>query len=162
MKKLLLLTAALALMATSCGGGEDDSATLPVNDGADSPAIDTTCLADEPECDDTPTGEPQDLPPPGDTDLQPVVALSVPDATAASGRVAVNGFLVVGFGDARLCEALAESFPPQCGGASVAVTSVDQIDPADLQSDGSVAWTDFAVTIVGEMATGTLIADPVE
>ena len=57
MKKLVLLVASLALIATACGGGEDDAAALPINDGAD-PAIDTaTCLAGEPDCgDDTPGG----------------------------------------------------------------------------------------------------------
>ena len=156
MKKLLLLIAALTLLATACGGG-DDTAALPVNDGAD-PAIDTTCLVGEPECDDTPGGEPQDLPAPGDE--EPIVAVSVADASDQFGQISVTGFLVEVDGEIRLCEALAESFPPQCGEASITVTSREQVDPDDLQNEGAVTWTDFAVTILGEMVDGTLVATP--
>jgi hypothetical protein len=159
MKKLWLLIAALALLATACGGGDDDAAALPTNDGAE-PAIDVPCLVDEPECNDTPGGEPQDLPAPGDD--EPIVALSVADAIDQVGQINVTGFVVDVDGEIRLCEALAESFPPQCGGASITVTSTEQVDPDDLQNEGSVSWTDFAVTIFGEMVDGTLVATPIE
>lgn len=159
MKKLVLLIAASALFATGCGGSEDDAAALPVNDGTDDPAIDAACLVEEPECDDTPTGESQDLPPPSDGDDPPIVALSVPEALTASGRVAVTGFLVDTDGVAKLCEALAESFPPQCGGAGIPMTGYDQIDPDDLQSEGSVTWTDLPATILGELVDGTLVTE---
>lgn len=159
MKQLLLLIATLALLVTACGGGDDDAAALPVNDGSE-PAIDATCLVDEPECDDTPGGEPQDLPAPGND--EPVVAVPVTDAAGISGHMGVTGFLVEVDGEIRLCEALAESFPPQCGGDRITVTSRDQVDPDDLQSEGAVTWTDFAVTIFGEMVDGTLVATPLE
>jgi hypothetical protein len=162
MRKLVLLIAALALLATGCGGSEDDAAALPVNDGADDPAIDAACLDQEPECDDTPTGEPQDLPRPSDGDGQPVAVLSVTEALAASGRVAVTGFLVDNNGEAKLCEALAESFPPQCGEAGIPITGYDQIDIDDLQTDGAVTWTDQVATIFGEVVDGTLVADSIE
>ena len=159
MKKLLILIATLALVTAACGGGDDDAAALPTNDGAE-PAIDTPCLVDEPECDDTPGGEPQDLPAPGDD--EPVVAVSVADAADMVGQVSLTGFLVEVDGEVRLCEALAESFPPQCGGASITITSHEQVDPDDLQNEGSVTWTDFAVTIFGEMVDGTLVATSIE
>ena len=61
-----------------------------------------------------------------------------------------------------ICEALAESFPPQCGEGFVTVTSLDQVDPDDIQSSGDVRWTDYTVTIFGEMVDGTLVATPIE
>ncbi|MCP4966996.1 MAG: hypothetical protein GY926_17410 [bacterium] len=159
MKKLLLLIATLVLLATACGGGDDNAAALPANDGAE-PAIDTTCLADEPECDDIPGGEPQDLPAPGD--VEPMVAVPVADAVDMVGNVSVTGFMVDVDGVIRLCEALAESFPPQCGGASITITSSEQIDPDDLQNEGSLTWTDKGVTVFGEMVDGTLVVTPIE
>ena len=166
MKKLVLLIASLALLAAACGGDNDEAAPLPVNDGP-TPAIDAACLIEEPECDDTPGGEPQDLPAPGD---DPVVSdgfvvdggLSVAEAlqTDATGTIAVQGFVVAVGEDARLCEALAESFPPQCGGASIGLEGLGQIDPDELSTEGDVSWTDFTTTVLGELVDGTLVADP--
>lgn len=161
MKKLALLIAAVALIGTACGS-DDDAAALPTNDGADDPAIDAACVIDEPECDDTAVGEPQDLPPPSDGDGQPIAALSVTEALAARGRVAVTGLLVDNDGEAKLCEALAASFPPQCGEAGIPITGYDQIDPDDLQTEGAVTWTDQVATIFGEVVDGTLVADSIE
>jgi hypothetical protein len=167
MKKLVLLIASLALIAAACGGGENDAAALPVYDGADQPAIDTACLVGEPDCNDAPGGEPQDLPPPGDepgTSDGFVVdgGLTVTDAleTDATGIIAVSGFIVADAAGVRLCEALAESFPPQCGGPSILLEGLEQIDPDELSTEGDVSWTDYAVTVFGELTDGTLVADP--
>lgn len=162
MNRFGLLIAAIALVAGACGGGEDDAAALPVSDGDDQSAIDAACLVDEPECDDTPTGEPQDLPPPGNTDEEPVLEMLAGDVIGATGRVAVTGFLVATDEAARLCEALAESFPPQCGGDAIPLSDYDQVDPDELRSEGSVTWTDLPVTIRGEVIAGALRADPAE
>lgn len=159
MKKLVYLFASLALVIAACGGDSEANEELPINDNGATPAIDAACLVGEPDCNDTPGGEPTDLPPPGDDSGEPLpAAMPIADAVTATGPVAVNGFLVVVDGEARICEALAESFPPQCGGASVTITSYDQVDPDDLQNEGEVTWTDYAVTIFGEMVDGTLVA----
>ena len=167
MKRLALLIASLALIAAACGGGEDDAAALPVNDRADQPAIDAACLVGEPDCNDTPGGEPQELPPPGDepgTSDGFIVdgGLTVTDAleTDATGIIAVSGFVVADAAGVRLCEALAESFPPQCGGASILLEGLDQIDPDELKAEGDVSWTDYSITVFGELINGTLVADP--
>ncbi len=163
MKKLALLFAIIALVAAACGGDAETTDELPGDDDGATPAIDAACLADEPDCDDILGGEPTDLPPAGaGGDEPPPAAMPIADAADASGPVAVHGFLVVVDGEARICEALAESFPPQCGGPSITLTSYDQVDPDDLQSEGAVTWTDYAVTIFGEMVDGTLVATPIE
>ena len=84
------------------------------------------------------------------------------DAANASGPVAVAGFIVAVGDEIKICEALAESFPPQCGDGFVTVTSLDQVDPDDIQSSGDVRWTDYTVTIFGEMVDGTLVPTSIE
>ena len=164
MKKLLLLIGSFALVVAACGGDSATTEELPLDSGAggDQP-IAGACLEGEPDCNDTPGGEPTDLPPPGNTGNEPSPAAIQPGAAAdASGPVAVEGFIVAVGDEVKLCEALAESFPPQCGGDFVTVTSLDQVDPDDIQSSGDVRWTDYTVTIFGEMVDGTLVATTVE
>lgn len=70
--------------------------------------------------------------------------------------VRVTGNLLVLGGEARLCSALAESFPPQCGGASLAVTGLEPEGLEDLQVEGDVMWTDRPIELVGTVSDGTL------
>ena len=162
MKKLLILFAVLTLAVAACGGAEDSAAELPTNDDAAVSGLSAgACLEGEPDCNDTVVGEPTNLPEPGGDDT-PIANLSIADAATASGQVMVTGFLVDVAGESRLCEALAESFPPQCGGASITLTSLEQIDPDELKTEGDVTWTDFVVTVFGEMVDGTLVVTPVE
>lgn len=157
MKKLALLGAALALLAISCSGDEE-AATLPINDGTE-PPVDAACLIEEPECDDTPgDAEPQDLPPPHDE--EPLSTVAVGDTDGLTGEVGVTGFFFETGDGIRLCEALDESLPPLCNGASITVTDRDQVDPDDLRVEGSVTWTDTAVTIYGELIDGNLVSTP--
>jgi len=163
MKKVLLLIAALALVVAACGSGDEaSSANLPVNTGDEPTAMDATCLAGEPNCQDIPgdNAEPQDLPGGDDVVVDGGMAvdggLTVADAIAgtADGILAVKGFVVVSGGEIRLCDALAESFPPQCGGDSVILDSLDSIDPDGLSSEGDVTWTDAQQTVYGELSDG--------
>ena len=166
--RLAAVIAALALVAAACGGGDAD-AQVPVNDAGDSPVIASACLIEEPECDDTPSGdqEPQDLPSDDDGAIDSgglIIdgGLTIPEALAtdATGIIAVKGFLIDDGQEARLCELLAESLPPQCGGASVVIDSLDQIDPDEITSDGNVTWTDQLVTVLGELVDDTLVTTP--
>lgn len=80
--------------------------------------------------------------------------------TDATGILAVQGFVVADDSGIRLCDLLAESLPPQCGGASIAVADLDAVDPDELKSSQGVTWTDFPVTIVGEIIDGALVPTP--
>ncbi len=60
----------------------------------------------------------------------------------------VKGFVVVTGDDWRLCSALAESFPPQCGGPSLAVQGA--VD-ADFAVEGDVRWTETEVSLLGDV-----------
>ncbi len=90
--------------------------------------------------------------------------ISVSDAIASDldGPLLVNGFLVIQGGEpddpeeVRICEVLAESFPPQCSGQFLLVEGLDLKSIEGLMSEGAVSWTDLVQvggTIDGEVLT---------
>lgn len=94
----------------------------------------------------------------GDDLSQPMgPGITVDDALTGDqiGPILVNGFVLIKDGEARLCDALAESFPPQCGGPSLIL---DGFDPGEvtLTEEQGVQWTDDVVQIVGVRNGDTL------
>jgi hypothetical protein len=82
--------------------------------------------------------------------------ISVGQALAGAGgpSLIVNGALFVDAdGTVRLCEAIAESFPPQCGGQHLVVEGLDLADVPDLQEANGVRWAE-SVRLVGTLAAG--------
>lgn len=158
-RKLALGFAAFALLVAACGTAAEE---VPVNTNPDvDPAISGACLVDEPDCNDIGAigDEPVDLPPSSGEVTGGVLVdggLTVSEAltTDATGILAVGGFLVDDGTTARLCEALAESFPPQCGGASIELVSYSTIDPDSLQTAQGVTWTDDHTVMFGEIVDG--------
>ena len=61
----------------------------------------------------------------------------------------VNGHLHVQNNQVRLCEVLAESLPPQCGGGILVVKGLDLKKMDGLTSAGSVTWSDQLVQVLG-------------
>ena len=177
---LLLMFAILALVAAACGtsdeqpaptvpvGASDEPSALPPNPNPDdTPAVAGACVEGEPDCNDTLAigDEPQDLPPPGD-DVSPSGmlvdgGLSVSDAVKVSraGPIAVKGFLFIDDEGARLCEVLAESFPPQCGGVFVSIEGFEEVLDAPLSDSQGISWTDQHVSFLGEFVNGTFVVD---
>lgn len=163
-----MFSAVLVLALTACGGG-DAQDELPINPDDDVPqAAAGACLVDEPDCDDT--GAPPDggaLPPPSDDEavtggIGAHTGLTVSEALAtdATGIIAVDGFLFDDGSGPKLCEVLAESFPPQCGGASVAVEGHEEAVDVPIVSEQGVSWTDQPLTLFGEIVDGALLVDP--
>ncbi len=66
-----------------------------------------------------------------------------------TGPLLINGLLHVQNDQARLCEVLAESFPPQCAGRSLVVKGLDLMTMEGLTSEGSVTWSDQPVQVLG-------------
>ncbi len=175
--RLIALVAALMVVLAACGSDADQPSELPINDDAgDTPAAAGACLEGEPDCNDTGVMADDPLPLPGDDDEAgssndggAVVSggmtvdggLTVSEALAsdATGILAVQGFLLDDGTGARLCQALAESFPPQCGGASISVTNYEEVLDVPLQSEQSTTWTDEWVTLFGEIVDGVLVVD---
>ncbi|NIR41603.1 MAG: hypothetical protein GWN79_26950, partial [Actinobacteria bacterium] len=80
--------------------------------------------------------------------------------TDATGVIAVKGFVVADADGIRLCDLLAESLPPQCGGTWIELANLDAIDPDELKTEQGVTWTDFPVTVLGEIVDGVLTPTP--
>ena len=68
----------------------------------------------------------------------------------------VNGNLLAQGEDVRLCSALAESFPPQCGGASLRVVGLTLAEVDGLVTEGNVSWTDRPIQLLGVVEDDTL------
>ncbi len=80
--------------------------------------------------------------------------ISVADALghqATDDLLSVNGALFVDAdGTVRLCDAIAESFPPQCGGERIEVEGLDLAAVDDLQEEGEARWAE-SVTLFGSV-----------
>ena len=65
--------------------------------------------------------------------------------------VTVTGALFVDAdGTVRLCDAIAESFPPQCGGDRIVVEGLDLDDIDDIQEENDVRWAE-SITLLGSV-----------
>lgn len=84
--------------------------------------------------------------------------ISIDDALASSSeeQLLVNGNLLAQGDEIRLCSALAESFPPQCGGASLVVEGLKLEEVDGLVTEGDVSWTDRPIQLLGVVSDGTL------
>ena len=171
-RSLFLVALALALFAAACGGSEEQ---LEEPSAGDTPPAAGACLAGDPNCDDLgplPTGdeplftggEPTDGAPPADAG-QPLVGggLSVSEVleTQIDGGFAIAGFYFDDGSGPLLCEALAESFPPQCGGASIPIDNSSGIELDGLVTESAVTWTDQAAVLVGEVVDGVFVVTPI-
>jgi hypothetical protein len=56
-------------------------------------------------------------------------------------------------GPVRLCDAIAESFPPQCGGSWLEVRGLDLSSVAGLQDADGVRWAE-SVQLLGRLQKG--------
>lgn len=76
-------------------------------------------------------------------------------ARSADTPIAVRGLLISTGSEARLCAAILESYPPQCGEPSVVLVDVDVPTVAGVERAGDVAWLDGAVVEVQRRQDGT-------
>ena len=82
--------------------------------------------------------------------------ISVEEAVDHEGPAVVTGSLLANGDDVKLCAALAESFPPQCGGASLRVEGLKLAEVDGLITEGDVSWTDRPVQLLGIVEDETL------
>jgi hypothetical protein len=125
---------ALVVLLAACAQAGDDpidssASRSPASTGATAPVL---VIAD---------GEPSGA------------GMSVADALghqATDDLVVVAGALFVdATGGVLLCDAIAESFPPQCGGDRIAVEGLD-LASLDLEEANGVRWAE-AVTLLGSV-----------
>jgi hypothetical protein len=84
--------------------------------------------------------------------------LTVEEALRAEsdGPVRVRGTLIAAGVDVRLCTAILESHPPQCGRPSLVVRGLDLVGVSNMEQAKGVGWTRREVTLVGEVEDGVL------
>jgi hypothetical protein len=139
MRRLMpTLLAAIVLSACASMGGDQ-----PVSD------------------DDPPPGSGSGTPPDavliieeGSTASGPGISVTEALAHVGGQPVLVNGALFIDpKGTVRLCEAIAESFPPQCAGARL---EVEGLDPAgqQLQEANDVRWAE-STQLLGRIVAGS-------
>jgi hypothetical protein len=86
-------------------------------------------------------------------------------ASAPEGPVWVSGFLLAERdAPVQLCSALAESYPPQCGGASLVLDGLDLATVNGLTTPtepdyAHTSWTDRQVSVHGTLSNGVLTVD---
>ena len=78
----------------------------------------------------------------------PGISISEALDTNITGPLLINGNLHVGQ-LTRLCETLAESFPPQCGGRFLIVDGLELKTVEGLTTEGSITWSDQPVQVLG-------------
>lgn len=106
----------------------------------------------------------------GEQPTEPRAPLSIEAALrlAGEGPLSVSGFLLAPQGgETRLCSALLESYPPQCGGPSLVVKGLDLATVEGLTGTSpdepdlaQVQWTDAQVTLGGEVDGTVLTVSP--
>lgn len=161
---------AVILVASSCAVSEERSG--PGADGI--PDVVFVCADDQPDCQETIAAG--DIPTGGDDPVAPTTSpgdgaassgmivddgLSVSEAMAYEGSqpVAVHGYVVRTSESAQLCEALAESYPPQCGGANLILVNPNATDDLTLLEDGDVQWSPDIVVLIGTVTETDLTID---
>jgi hypothetical protein len=84
--------------------------------------------------------------------------LSVQEALESSSGepVVVEGGLLASGNVVQLCEALAESYPPQCSGARLEVQGLDLASLSDVQTAQGVSWRDWPTRLTGTLEDGVL------
>jgi hypothetical protein len=124
------LIATLAAAAALAGCGGDD---LAADDAASGPTVPQT------------------------SGLGAGPAISIDEALASGSdeMMLVSGNLLAQGGEVRLCSALAESFPPQCGGASLHVVGIKLEEVDGLITEGEVRWTDRPTELLGVVENDT-------
>ena len=156
LRRLVVVLAALAVIAAACGAGDDQPGGAPL-----APDVAADEPADLPSISDGRDLAPNEPVTPGVT-WSTEFSMSVSDVISGdvTGAAAVKGFLVIDAGGARLCEVLAESYPPQCGGEALPITNYEEFLVAPVQEAQGVTWTDDVVSFLGLIVNGTLVVDP--
>ena len=94
----------------------------------------------------------------GESQASPDSVLTVEEALAVDGdgQIRVRGTLIADASGARLCSAILESHPPQCGQPSLFVRGLDLVGVSNMEQAKGVGWTAREVTISGELEDGVL------
>ena len=146
---LLVLVTGFALVLAACGEAEDgEQGEVSVNSSvvAD-PIPDPTAPSDDAASSSGMTVD---------------GGLTIPEAINYQGEevIAVKGYVVRDGETNKLCEVLAESYPPQCGGATLTVENPETLDSLVLIEAEGIQWSEDYVTVFGHISDGVITIDP--
>jgi Intracellular proteinase inhibitor len=96
----------------------------------------------------------------------PTDQVSSPGEVAGLGdgtHVVAQGVLVIDTEAARLCDGLAESFPPQCAGGFIELNDLDEAAVVGLEfvEQPAIKWTNYPLTVSGTVDGGALVGTEV-
>lgn len=97
----------------------------------------------------------QNTPPPAAA-TGPGITIEQALAANTTEPLLVRGSLVAEGDAIRLCSAILESHPPQCGKPSLVVRGLDLKSLDGLTTADDVTWSDGEVKLLGSVADGTL------
>ena len=126
------LLAVLAVLAAGCGGG-----------GGEDDAAPRTAP--------TPSGG-----------IGPGLTVEEALRSEVAGPVLVRGHVIAARNQPiRLCSALAESYPPQCGEPSLRVDELEleHLEGLTQSEDGAVTWSEREVKLIGILRDGSLFIE---
>jgi inhibitor of cysteine peptidase len=96
--------------------------------------------------------DPDDRPQPALPDDEDALTVAELVEARPVGDVVVRGLAFDDGTGLVLCDVLAESFPPQCPGESIAVANPVDVEPdLDLEDEGGIRWSDRPVTVLGRL-----------
>jgi hypothetical protein len=128
MKRLLSLLILLALGVAACGSDEGGQRATP---------------------------QPQPQPPVAGIGAGPGISIDEAIALQSPEPVLVNGWIHAEGGVIRFCDAIAESYPPQCPGVSLLVEGLKLEEVDGLQRASGVAWSE-RTQLLGVVADGKI------
>jgi hypothetical protein len=108
------------------------------------------------------SGQPADdpaPPPPAARAAGPGISVQEALASKLDVPLLVRGYVVAAGGEIRLCDALAESYPPQCGVASLVVEGVALDELPALTSAEGVTWSERELELLGRVEDGVLLVE---
>lgn len=85
----------------------------------------------------------------------PGISIDEAIALESSEPVLVNGWVYARAGEVRFCDAIAESYPPQCPGVSLLVEGLKLEEVDGLQRASGVAWSE-RTQLLGVVADGKI------
>ena len=84
--------------------------------------------------------------------------LSIDQAISSTdkGPLLVTGSVLADARGVRFCSALAEAYPPQCGGTSLRIEGLKLAEVDGLETAGGVSWSNGPVKLLGTVENGVL------
>ena len=112
-----------------------------------------------PACGSGQAAEDRAPPPPAARAAGPGISVQEALASKLDVPLLVRGYVVAAGSEIRLCDALAESYPQQCGVASLVVEGVPLDELPGLTSAEGVTWSEREVELLGRVADGVLLVE---